>query len=378
MSRTLSLILVFGGRSGEHEVSVQSATSIAAALDPKKYDVVPVRIDKRGRWSLDPSILPADRRKGLAKGARRHLVPDASVGHLLDENGKPAERIDVVFPIVHGTYGEDGCLQGLLELAGHAYVGSGVLGSSVGMDKAVQKRLLAQAGLPVVPFIAFGAAAWKKDRASLTGEIAKTLGFPCFVKPANLGSSVGVSKAHHLRELADAIALAHAYDATAIVEKAVPKAREIECAVLGGATPTASVLGEIVPSNEFYDYNAKYVDGKSATIVPADLPQALTERIRGYALATFAALGAEGMARVDCFVGPESLDIVVNEINTLPGFTSISMYPKLWAASGLPYPELLDRLVAIALDAAMAKRAISRSYEPAPAKKPAKPARARA
>ncbi|HTK04641.1 MAG TPA: D-alanine--D-alanine ligase family protein [Candidatus Eisenbacteria bacterium] len=372
MSRPLSLILVFGGRSGEHEVSVMSATSIAAALDPKKYDVVPVRIDKKGRWLIDPSIMPADRRKGLRKDARRHLVPDASVGHLLDANGKQAERIDVIFPIVHGTYGEDGCLQGLFELAGHAYVGSGVLGSSVGMDKVVQKRLLAQAGIPIVPFVSFGAAEWKKDRASLTGEIAKTLGFPCFVKPANLGSSVGVSKAHHMRELADAVALAHSYDAVAIVEKAVPKAREIECAVLGGAKPEASVLGEIVPSNEFYDYNAKYVDGKSATIVPADLPKTLATNIRDYAVRTFAALGAQGMARVDCFVGPESLDVVVNEINTLPGFTSISMYPKLWAATGVPYPELLDRLVGLALDAVIAKRAIVRSYEPVPTKKPAR------
>ncbi|MEY4745360.1 MAG: hypothetical protein RL272_1305 [Candidatus Parcubacteria bacterium] len=367
MPRPLSLILVFGGRSGEHEVSVQSAASIARALDPEKYGVVPIRIDKKGRWAVDPSILPASRRRGLQKGARRHLVPDPSVSRLLDAEGKPAERIDVVFPIVHGTYGEDGCLQGLFELAGHAYVGSGVLGSAVGMDKVIQKRLLAQAGIPVVPFIAFGPEDWSAGRKEIGERVAGSLGFPCFVKPANLGSSVGISKAHHMREFGDAVALALTFDSTVIVEKAVPKAREIECAVLGGAAPEASILGEIVPSNEFYDYAAKYVDGRSRAIVPADLPKNLTERIRRHATAAFTALRAFGMARVDCFVSTESLDVVVNEINTLPGFTSISMYPKLWEATGLPYPALLDRLIRLAIESAAAKRKLVRSYEP-PAK----------
>ncbi len=364
MPRKLSLILLYGGRSGEHEISVRSAASIAAALDRNTYDVVPVRIDKKGRWTVDPSIMPGNGAKKPAKGARRHLVPDPSVRHLLDAAGQPAERIDVVFPIIHGTYGEDGCLQGLLELADHAYVGSGVLGSSVGMDKVVQKRLLAQADIPIVPFIDFGPEAWATDRKGLTDRIARTLGFPCFVKPANLGSSVGISKAHHLRELGDAVTLALTFDSCIIVEKAVPKAREIECAVLGGAGPEASVLGEVVPSNEFYDYAAKYVDDRSKTVIPADLPKTLTDRIRRHATDTFSALHSYGMARVDCFVSTESLDVVVNEINTLPGFTSISMYPKLWEASGLSYPALLDRLIGLATAAADAKRKLVRSYEP--------------
>lgn len=368
MPKPLSLILIFGGRSGEHEVSVMSATSIAAALDPARYAVTPVRIDKRGRWLIDPSILPAARRKGVPKGARRQFVPDPTVKTLLDAAGKPAERIDVIFPIVHGTYGEDGCLQGLFELAGHAYVGSGVMGSSVGMDKAIQKKILMHAGLPVVPFVEFDASEWAANRKGITERAAKELGFPCFVKPANLGSSVGVSKAHHARELAEAVSLALSYDAKVIIEKAVPKAREIECAVLGNESPEASVLGEIVPSNEFYDYDAKYVDGKSLTLVPADLPKTLAARVREYAVRTFRALGASGLARVDCFVSRESLEVVVNEINTLPGFTSISMYPKLWEASGLPYPKLLDRLVALAREASAKKAALTRSYDPAPKK----------
>lgn len=363
MPRKLSLILLFGGRSGEHEVSVQSAASVAAALDPRKYDVVPLRIDKRGRWSVDRSIMPG-LKKAPSGAARRHLVPDPTVRHLLDSSGKLAERIDVVFPVIHGTYGEDGCLQGLLELADHAYVGSGVLGSAVGMDKVVQKRLLMQAGIPTVPFIDFGPGEWAADRKGIVDRVAKTLGFPCFVKPANLGSSVGISKAHHARELGDAVALALRYDANVLVEKAVPKAREIECAVLGAADAQASVLGEIIPSNEFYDYAAKYVDGKSRAVVPAELPKTLADRIRRHATATFAALRAYGMARVDCFVSTESLDVVVNEINTLPGFTSISMYPKLWEASGLAYPALLDRLIGLAMEAAAARRGLVRSFEP--------------
>lgn len=372
MPRKLSLILLFGGRSGEHEVSVQSASSVAAALDPRKYDVVPVRIDKKGRWSVDRSVMRDPGKKPSPAAARRHLVPDPTVRNLLDAAGKPAERIDVVFPIIHGTYGEDGCVQGLLELADHAYVGSGVLGSALGMDKIVQKRVLGQAGIPVVPFIDFGPDEWASDRKGIADRIAKTLGFPCFVKPANLGSSVGISKAHHARALGDAVALALRYDARVIVEKAVPKAREIECAVLGGAKPEASVLGEIIPSNEFYDYAAKYVDGKSRAVIPADLPKALADRIRRHATATFAALRAYGMARVDCFVSTESLDVVVNEINTLPGFTSISMYPKLWEAGGLAYPALLDRLIGLALEAAAARRGLVRTFEP-PAKTPRRP-----
>jgi len=360
-TKKLSIIIVYGGRSGEHEVSIRSAASVAAALDAKKYDVVPLHVRKNGAWTIDPSILPKDRRAGLKKG-RRFLVPDASMHFLLDETGAKRERIDVVFPVLHGTTGEDGCLQGVLEMAELPYVGSGVLGSSIGMDKIVAKKLLKDAGLPITAGIDFTATEWAEKRKEIVARVVEKIGFPCFVKPANMGSSVGVGKAHHRKEFFAAVDNALRYDLRILVERAVPKAREIECAVLGGESPIASVLGEIVPVNEFYDYEAKYVGTGSHESVPADLPKAVTTKISELALRAFTALRAHGMARVDFLLSPQTRELVVNEINTLPGFTGTSLYPKMQAASGVPYPVLLDRLIDLALERRAAQARLSRSY----------------
>lgn len=360
-TKKLSIIIVYGGRSGEHEVSIRSATSVAAALDPKKYDVVPLHVRKNGAWTLDPSILPKSLRGTLKKG-RRFLVPDASLQNLIDETGAKRERIDVVFPVLHGTTGEDGCLQGVLEMAGLPYVGSGVLGSAVGMDKVIAKKLLKDAGLPVAPGIDFTAIQWTEHRKEIALAVAEKVGFPCFVKPANMGSSVGISKAHHRKEFFTAVDGAFRYDLHVLVERAVPKAREIECAVLGGESPVASVLGEIMPANEFYDYAAKYAGTGSRENVPADLPKAAATRITDMALRAFTALRAHGMARVDFLLSSESRDLIVNEINTLPGFTATSLYPKMQAASGVSYHALLDRLIDLALTRHTAQSRLSRSY----------------
>lgn len=330
--KKIRLAVIYGGASGEHEVSLISARSVMTAFDEKKYDIRPIKIDKKGRWSEDPMTL--------------------------------AKRVDVAFPLVHGTGGEDGCLQGFLELLGIPYVGSGVLGSSLGMDKIVQKKVFEQHGLPVAAYESFTGGEWKRGRSGIVERIEKNLSYPCFVKPANMGSSVGISKAHHRKELVRGIADALRYDRRVVVEAAVHEAREIECAVLGNDAPRASVPGEIIPSNEFYDYAAKYVDGKSRVIIPASLPKALMERIRAMSLQAFEALDAAGLARVDFFVQRDSGDVFINEINTLPGFTDISMYPKMWAASGLPYPQLLDELVRLAMERGAERRALTRSFTP--------------
>jgi D-alanine-D-alanine ligase len=357
--KKISLAIIYGGVSGEHEVSLRSAASVMAALDPAKYDLLPLRIGKDGRWTVDPSLLPPAAAKRLHAGTRT-LAPVAGSRGLVGRDGRPAERIDVVFPLVHGTGGEDGALQGLLELAGIPYVGSGVLGSALGMDKVLQKKVLEREGFPVARYVHFTASEWERGSADLVSAIERRLGYPNFVKPANLGSSVGISKAHHRKELRAAIALALSYDRKVVVERAVPQAREIECAVLGNDEPKASLLGEIVPSNEFYDYAAKYLDGKSATIVPAKLPSGVANKVRAMAVKAFKALDASGLARVDFFVRRDTGDVFLNEINTIPGFTSISMYPKLWEATGLAYPDLLDELVRLARERGAQKAALSR------------------
>lgn len=371
--KRISVAVVFGGMSGEHEVSLQSAASIIAALDKSKYEVLPVRVEKTGRWTVDAQMLaaPKDAKSLKGKAADREtrlLAPGTARGALLAGDAATAERVDVVFPIVHGTGGEDGALQGLMELAGLPYVGSGILGSAIGMDKIAQKKLLERDGFPVAPYVHFRASDWKKGANAIIAEIEKSLAYPCFVKPANLGSSVGVSKAHHRRELRAGIEDALTYDTKIVVEKAVLQCREIECAVLGNDKPRASVLGEIVPSNEFYDYAAKYVDGKSTVIVPADLPKPLAEKIRAMALKAFRTLDTAGFARVDFFVERTTNEVYINEINTLPGFTSISMFPMLWSASGISYPDLLDELITLALQKDRERRALKRSFTP-PAKK---------
>ncbi|HEV8636918.1 MAG TPA: D-alanine--D-alanine ligase family protein [Chloroflexota bacterium] len=351
--------VVFGGRSGEHEVSLRSARSVIDALDPEKYDVVPIGVTKQGHWlrSGDPMAALAS---GNAPGEATAILADPSQRGLvtyrvgqLDHRAGPAEMaetIDVVFPVLHGTYGEDGTIQGLLEMANVPYVGAGVLGSALGMDKDVQKRLLRAAGLPVVDWVAFTARDWASRREQLAVDVELKLGYPCFVKPANLGSSVGITKARHEGELDAAVDLAARYDRKVVVEAAAPSPREIECSVLGNDDPIASVPGEVVPDREWYDYDAKYSNSQTQLIIPAQVPPAAAEEVRRLAVAAFRALECESMARVDFFVDQDAERFWINEINTIPGFTSISMYPKLWEASGIPYRELVDRLIQLAVE----------------------------
>jgi D-alanine-D-alanine ligase len=344
------VVVVFGGRSAEHEVSVVSARALVAALDPERCEVLLVGIDKDGRWHMLPELpgrtsgeLPA---VTTESGHLVALPRDPGDSALVADDGSRKE-IDVVFPLLHGPYGEDGTIQGMLELAGIPYVGAGVLGSALGMDKAVQKVLFEKVGLPVVPHEVVHEREWEEDRESVEAR-AQGLGLPLFVKPATLGSSVGITKVKRLDDLAAAIEEALSYARKALVEKSMEGFREIECAVLGNDDPVASVPGEIIPGAEFYDYRAKYIDEGTQLRVPADLDPAVTEEIQRMAVAAFQAIEAAGMARVDFFY--REPDIVVNEINTIPGFTHVSMYPKMWEASGLPYPELVDRLIELAIE----------------------------
>jgi D-alanine-D-alanine ligase len=380
MPRKLRVGIVFGGRSGEHEVSLRSAASVLAAIDKKKYDVVPIGIAKTGRWFLGEEakemLAGGTAATAAIKGraASQHaLVPSAhATGSLLvpgsagkDRTQAEALGVDVLFPVLHGTFGEDGTIQGLFELAGKAYVGSGVLGSSAGMDKDVMKRLFAAAGLPIVEHITLLRGAWQKSPRKAIAEIEANLRYPLFVKPANLGSSVGISKVHDRSELAPAIVLAASYDRKIVIEQGVggkaaknkpaDRARELEVAVLGNDDPKASVVGEIVPAKEFYDYEAKYESDGSIPIIPARLSKAQAKEVREMAVAAFHACDCSGLARVDFLLEPEGRTgkpgrIYLNEINTMPGFTSISMYPKLWEASGLKYSDLIDRLLELALE----------------------------
>jgi D-alanine-D-alanine ligase len=352
MKKRLRVGVVFGGRSGEHEVSLRSAELILSSLDPEKYDVVPIAITPEGRWlsggSARALAAPRDRVQfALQKGEPLELSPEPS----------EARPIDVVFPILHGTYGEDGTVQGLLELADMPYVGAGVLGSAVGMDKDVMKRLLRDAGLPVVDFWALR----NTEIESFVSREQNNLPYPVFVKPANLGSSVGISKVHHAGELKAALALAGEFDRKIVVEQGVD-AREIEIAVLGNDNPAASVPGEIIPSREFYDYTAKYVDDDSRLLIPAPLEPKQADEARQLAIRVFQVLECAGLARVDLFLEKSSGRFLVNEINTLPGFTAISMYPKLWEASGIPYAELIDRLVTLAMERHAAKSRLRTKY----------------
>jgi len=358
--RKLSVAVIFGGMSGEHEVSLRSARAVTAAFDPGRHQILPLKVEKDGRWFIEPSFLPGGSPSGPKRLRERILAPTPSKrNRLRTADGSPAERIDIAFPLIHGTGGEDGRLQGLLELAGIPYCGAGVIGSSVGMDKDVQKVLLRAAGLPVADHRTFLASEWRADRSVVETAVRKSLGYPVFVKPANLGSSVGISKAHHRKELARAVDAAFEFDTKIIIERAVPKARELECAVIGNETPeVADAIGEILPSNEFYDYDAKYVDDRSTIVLPAPLPPRTAQKIRDMAAKTYRVLQTRGYARVDFLVARDTNAIYVNEINTLPGFTSISMFPKLWEASGLGFPALLDRIVTLGLAEAESKRSL--------------------
>lgn len=358
MTRKIRLGLIFGGRSAEHEVSLMSARSVLKAIDPAKYEVTLIGITKAGKWVTGGDPLAA-----LAAGDPAAIAATTAEAALLGEPGHravlalgpagaapaPAAELDVIFPLLHGPYGEDGTLQGLLELADLPYVGSGVLGSALAMDKAVCKALLRAAGVPVVDWILAQRGEIERTLEAVVARAEASLAYPMFTKPANLGSSVGVVKAHGPAELAEALRASARYDRRVLVERGV-NAREIEVSVLGNDDPVASVPGEVVPSREFYDYDAKYVDNASELIIPARLPAATAALAREYAVRAFQAVDAAGLARVDFLLDRESGALYLNEINTLPGFTQISMYPKLWEASGVSYGELIDRLVALALE----------------------------
>ncbi|MGB9204193.1 MAG: D-alanine--D-alanine ligase family protein [Terriglobales bacterium] len=381
--------ILFGGRSGEHEVSLLSAASVLNAIDKTKYEVVPIGITKDGRW------LTAEHAERLLKGdtgegARathptqlRAGDPEATPGAALLATGEsvvvppePSRRdaglapfqtdanlrraadrainVDVIFPVLHGTFGEDGTIQGLLELADIAYVGAGVLGSSAGMDKDIMKSLFRAAGLPIVKHVTVLRGQFEREPRKVEKLVESKLKYPVFVKPANLGSSVGISKAHDRKELGPAIAEAAKFDRKIVIEEGVGgkknRAREIECAVLGNDDPKASVAGEIVPCKEFYDYDAKYLAEGSEGIIPAKITKTEMKTVQRLAVAAFQAVDCTGLARVDFLMDPKSRKIFVNEINTMPGFTAISMYPKLWAATGVPYPELIDRLIQLGIE----------------------------
>jgi len=390
--KKLRIGILFGGRSGEHEISLLSAASILKAIDRKKYDVVPIGISKEGQWVRDehaqhlltgspapePFELPGEADPEFAtvaavirSGELLSIPPpkpytpptiDLAASASLTEQTS-ALGVDLIFPVLHGTFGEDGTIQGLLELTDVAYVGSGVLGSAAAMDKDAMKRLFAAAGLPQTPYLALLRSEWRADPRRCTKLIERSLAYPLFVKPANLGSSVGISKVHERSELTAAMDLAASFDRKLVIEQGVggpgAKPRELEVSVLGNDAPEASVVGEIVPGAEFYDYNAKYHSDASVPIIPARLSKSEEKQVRAMAVAAFRACDCAGLARVDFLMEPKRKGrggkntpsrIFLNEINTMPGFTSISMYPKLWAASGLPYKKLIDRLIALALE----------------------------
>src|ERR1700722_1083049 len=371
--KKLRVGILFGGRSGEHEVSLLSANSILKAIDRSKYEVVPIGITKQGQWLTSteaqrllagdtkpaPVLLKAPKTKSIQLSASADLALQNQA--LAQQHGPLAQSLDVIFPVLHGTFGEDGTIQGLFELADITYVGSGVLGSATGMDKSAMKQLFAAAGLPQTPHVNLIRSEWKADPKRCTRLIEKSLTYPLFVKPANLGSSVGISKVHNRSELAPAMNLAASYDRKLIIEQGVggpgAKPREFEVAVLGNDSPIASVVGEIVPGAEFYDYDAKYHSDTSIPIIPAILSESESRQIRKMAIAAFRACDCAGLARVDFLMEragktkknkkTKAARIYLNEINTMPGFTSISMYPKLWAATDLPYKKLLDKLITL-------------------------------
>ncbi len=372
--KRLRIGVLYGGRSGEHEVSLASAAAVFANLDRARYEPVPIRIEKDGRWALAdraPTAVSAaevieqarlDAARPLRGGREVHMIAGPGAETMLSIDRRTADRspegqavvtglnLDAIFPVLHGPYGEDGTIQGLLELANVPYVGSGVLASAVGMDKAVMKVVFAAAGLPVCPYRVLLRREWQPRREAAAAELEAALGYPVFVKPANLGSSVGISKAKTRAALIEAVDLAGEFDRKIVIEAAVPEAREIECAVLGNDVAEASVPGEVIPSREFYDYEAKYLDEGSRVVIPADLDAATADDIRRLSLAAFRTIDGAGMARVDFLLSRTDGRIFVNEVNTIPGFTTISMYSKLWAASGVAYPDLLDRLIALALE----------------------------
>ncbi len=366
--KKLRVGVIFGGRSGEHEVSLQSASSIIAALDSNNYEVVPIGITKSGRWIVG-NVAEALEGGNSRAATPAVLLPDPQTSGLMEmelDDKQPAAlsevaQLDVVFPVLHGPYGEDGTVQGLLELAGLAYVGAGVLGSAVGMDKAIFKAVMQANDIPIVPWTMVLASSWLKDREQILDEIEHSLDFPLFTKPANLGSSVGISNCFNRQDLTTGINEAARYDRRIIVEKGI-EARELEVSVIGNDSPVASVVGEIKPKRSFYDYIAKYISDDSELVIPATLDKSTSEWIRQLAVKAFAAIDCAGLSRVDFLLEKGSAKVYVNELNTIPGFTEISMFSKLWDASGVSYSELLDKLISLAIERYQVKAALETTF----------------
>ncbi len=348
--------VLFGGQSGEHEISLLSAQSVMRVMSREKYEIVPIGITREGRWLAggDPLKVLTGGQMTMPKLLGSHTASYSSYAvsqALVPAGPRPdAPAVDVVFPLLHGPMGEDGTVQGMLELAGIPYVGSGVAASAVGMDKVVMKDVFRAHGIPVVPYIVLLRSEWERDPRAAMERIERELGFPCFVKPANLGSSVGITKAHGPVELDMALAEAASFDRKILAEAAVPQAREIECGVLGNDNPIASVPGEVKPGREFYDYTAKYFDENTGLIVPAPLTEEMTRQVQELSIRAFRAVDCAGMARADFLLSGETGELFLSEINTIPGFTSVSMYPRMWQASGVSYQELVDRLIELALE----------------------------
>ncbi len=361
----ISVAVLFGGSSGEHEVSLKSASSVISALDREKYHIVPVGITRDGRWLAGGDPMQALKEEDIPGDCSfaTPVINPSSPGILLFERDIPHKTrrfipLDAAFPVLHGPYGEDGTIQGLLEMAGLPYVGGGVLSCATAMDKAVMKVLFSHWGLPLGDYTYFTDYKWRQNRGEVVREVEGKLGYPCFIKPANMGSSVGVSKVNFKADLEKSVELALNYDHKVIVEEHI-SGREIEVSVLGSEEPAASLPGEIVPCNEFYDFRAKYIDERSELLIPAPLSEDFQEQFKEYAVTAFKAVGGSGMGRVDFFFREEEQKIYVNEINNIPGFTEISMYPKLWEASGVSYSQLLDKLIGIAFERDKAKQELA-------------------
>ncbi len=362
--------LIFGGRSGEHEVSFCSASSIIKAIDKDKYTVVPIGITKEGRW-ISPQDSELALQSGRIEGKNTVILLNDPSGRALvriDNNQRldkssALERLDVIFPVLHGPYGEDGTVQGLLELADIPYVGAGVAASAISMDKDLMKIIFKQRDLPILKWMTIKRKEWQKDKEKILSLVQDDFEYPLFVKPTNLGSSVGITKVHKKEELDKAIDLASSYDRKILIEEGLEEVREIECSVLGNDEPQVSVVGEVKPAGEFYDYDSKYIDKETQLIVPADLPDGVSRKVQEIALRAFKAVDAAGMARVDFFVSKKENKIYLSEINTIPGFTSVSMYPRLWEASGISYAGLIDRLIQLALERHQDKKQNKISYD---------------
>jgi D-alanine-D-alanine ligase len=365
----LKIAVLFGGRSGEHEVSLMSARSVIAALDPAKYEIFPIGITRAGNWFVGENVLDALEQNKIENLTPAALLPDPSEQGLYairnTQHGEMLElltSLDVLFPVLHGTFGEDGTMQGLFELADVAYVGAGVVGSAVGMDKGIFKDVMRANNIPVVDWIILRRSELEQDMDAAIRKAESLGAYPLFAKPANLGSSVGITKCNNRADLGEGLMEAAAFDRRVLVERGVVNGREIEVSVLGNDQPIASVPGEVLPSREFYSYESKYVDGTSGLVIPAQIPAETAEHIRDLAVRAYKAIDCAGMARADFFLEKETGRVLLNELNTLPGFTSISMYPKLWHATGISYPELVDRLIELALERKAERDATTREF----------------